>query len=194
MVMSLAVRLLRADEVPLVMAKPEANAPVTVTDEGGSWTLDNGIVRATINQRSSHMTSLVYRGAETMGPGGIWEQTPAGQVTRSLTIYPAQNGGARAEVSLKGVNGRMDIEVRYDLERGVSGFYTYAIFSHRAGYAAAREGESRFITELNPVFDWLSVDQDRNQLMCAPEDWRSGVVIHAKEQRILSTGIYKNSV
>jgi rhamnogalacturonan endolyase len=190
----LAVRLLRADEVPLVVAKPEANASVTVTDEGGSWTLDNGIVRATINQRSSHMTSLVYRGVETMGPGGIWEQTPSGQVTRSLTIDPAQNGGARAEVALKGVNGRMDIEVRYDLERGVSGFYTYAIFSHPAGYAAAREGESRFITELNPVFDWLSVDPDRNQLMCAPEDWRSGVVIHAKEQRILGTGIYKNSV
>jgi rhamnogalacturonan endolyase len=129
-----------------------------------------------------------------MGPGGIWEQTPSGQVTQSLTIDPAKNGGDRAEVALKGVNGRMDIEVRYALERGSSGIYTYAIFSHGAGYPAAREGESRFITQLRSIFDWLSVDADRNQLEPAPADLRSGVVIHAKEQRILSTGIYQNSV
>jgi rhamnogalacturonan endolyase len=186
--------LLRAgDELPLV-AKPAVSAPVTVTDQGATWTLDNGLVRATISKRNSHLTSLVYRGIETMGPGGIWEQTPSGQVTQSLTIDPAKNGGDRAEVALKGVNGRMDIEVRYALERGSSGIYTYAIFSHGAGYPAAREGESRFITQLRSIFDWLSVDADRNQLEPAPADLRSGVVIHAKEQRILSTGIYQNSV
>jgi rhamnogalacturonan endolyase len=43
-------------------------------------------------------------------------------------------------------------------------------------------------------FNWLSVDADRNMPMCNNEDLRAGVVIHAKEQRILSTGIYKNSV
>jgi rhamnogalacturonan endolyase len=31
-------------------------------------------------------------------------------------------------------------------------------------------------------------------LECTPQDWGTGVVIHAKEQRILSTGFYKNSV
>jgi hypothetical protein len=35
--------------------------------------------------------------------------------------------------------------VRYTLERGVSGIYTYAQFSHEASYPAAGEGESRFI-------------------------------------------------
>jgi len=88
----------------------------------------------------------------------------------------------------------MDIEVRYTLERGVSGFYTYAIYSHGADYPQAAEGESRFINQLSPRFDWLSVDADRNMPMCDDADIRSGVVIHAKEQRILSTGIYKNSV
>ncbi len=55
-------------------------------------------------------------------------------------------------------------------------------------------GESRYITKLNHDFDWISVDADRNMLECRPEDWGAGVVIHAKEQRILSTGYYKNSV
>ena len=45
-----------------------------------------------------------------------------------MTIDPAKNGGERAEVAMKGVNGRMDIEVRYAMERGVSGIYTYAIY------------------------------------------------------------------
>ena len=53
-------------------------------------------------------------------------------------------------------------------------------------------GENRFILEdLNPTFDWLSVDKDRNMLMSqAPEDHQ----IHAKEQSIYDSGIYKNSV
>ena len=38
------------------------------------------------------------------------------------------------------------------------------------------------------------MDQDRNMPMCSNQDTRAGVVVHAKEQRILSTGIYKNSV
>ncbi len=31
-------------------------------------------------------------------------------------------------------------------------------------------------------------------LECAPRDWGTGVVVHAKEQRIMSQGVYKNSV
>jgi len=104
--------------------KVTVNAPVTLTDNGDTWTLDNGIVKAAINKSNSHMTSLVFHGTNTMGPGGIWEQTPSGQVTQSLTLDPATNGGDRAEVALKGVNGRMDIEVRYAMERGSSGIYT----------------------------------------------------------------------
>jgi rhamnogalacturonan endolyase len=185
---------LMADEAAPVVAKPEVNSPVVIRDDGGSWTMDNGIIRATINKRNTHITSLMFHGINTMGPGGIWEQTPSGQVTQTVTIDPKTNGGERGEVAVKGIDGRMDIEVRYTMERGVSGIYTYAEFSHKSNYPAAGEGESRFICQLNPTFNWLSVDADRNMLMCTNEDERDGVVIHAKEQRILSTGIYKNSV
>ena len=89
----------------------------------------------------------------------------------------------------------MDIETRYTLERGTSGFYTYAEYTHNASYPPAGEGESRFILEsMNRTFDWLSVDKDRNQLMTSDDDLRKGVVIHAKEQRILTSGVYANSV
>jgi rhamnogalacturonan endolyase len=185
---------LRAADAGPTVAKPNVNDPVTITDNGASWTMDNGIIKATIDKRSSHITTLIYHGVQTMGPGGIWEQTPSGQVKNAVTIDPASNGGQRGEVDMKGVNGRMDIEVRYTMERGVSGIYTYAEFSHAANYPQTGEGESRFIMQLNSTFDWLSVDADRNMLMCSNDDERQGVVIHAKEQRILNTGIYKNSV
>jgi rhamnogalacturonan endolyase len=192
---SLAVPVLRAADGVPVVAKPDVNAPVTVTDNGDTWTLDNGIVKAMVLKRSGKLNSLIYKGNETLTRNSEgWEQYPSGQVSQSVTIDPAQNGGERGEVAVKGVSGRMDIEVRYTLERGVSGFYTYAIYSHEANNPAAREGESRFINQLTPDFDWLSVDDDRNLPMCSNQDTRSGVVIHAKEQRILSTGIYKNSV
>jgi len=185
-----------ADTALPAIAKSTISAPVTVTDNGNSWTLDNGIVKATINKRNGSMPSLIFHGINTMGDsGGTWEQTPSGQVTQSVTIDPATNGGERAEVSVKGVDsGRMDIETRYALGRGDSGIYAYAIFSHPASNGAAGEGESRYITRLNKDFNWISVDADRNMLECTPADWGAGVVIHAKEQRILSTGYYKNSV
>jgi len=207
-----AVPALRSAAAAPVVAKPAINAPVTVTDTGDNWTLDNGIVKLTVLKRSGKMTSLVYQGQETLnGRSESWEQLASGEVTPSLTIDPAKNGGQRAEVAVKGVTGggpaagaakgakgggrpSLDIELRYTLERGISGFYTYAIYSHPASYGAMGEGESRFINQLTPSFDWLSVDADRNMPMCSNEDTRSGVVIHAKEQRILSTGIYKNSV
>ncbi|MEA3188737.1 MAG: rhamnogalacturonan endolyase, partial [Chthoniobacter sp.] len=182
-----------AGAVPAVI-KPNVNAPVIVTDNGDNWTMENGLVKATITKRNSRMTSLVYHGVEIMGPGGIWEQTPPGQATQTLTIDPAKNGGERGEVAMKGVDGKMDIEIRYVLERGVSGFYTYAEYTHGADYPAAGFGENRFILQMKPTFDWLSVDADRNMPMCSNDDLSKGVVVHAKEQRILSTGIYKNSV
>jgi len=49
---------------------------------------------------------------------------------------PRRNGGERGEISIKGANsGRIDIEVRYVMERGVSGFYTYAQYTHPAAIA-----------------------------------------------------------
>jgi rhamnogalacturonan endolyase len=190
-----AAPMLRAAELPPV-AKPAVNTPVTVTDDGTTWTLDNGLVKATIRKATSVIQSLVYHGVSVVGPSENWEQVPSGQVTSSITIDPKTNGGQRGEIAIKGVNsGRIDIEVRYSMERGVSGFYTYAQYTHPASNGAASFGENRFILmSMNPTFDWLSVDNDRNMLMCSNADTSSATVIHAKEQSILRTGIYQNSV
>ncbi len=197
---------------PLVQAQgvAAASGAVTVVDNGRTWTLDNGIVKATINKNNGFLSSLVYKGFDT-GSRGVWEHTPQGapQLTNSISIDPATNGGERAEVSIKGVGGGTfmftkgapgggtlcDVELRYSLGRGDSGIYTYSIFDHPASYPAAGTGaEDRFIVSLDRTFDWITVDKDRNMLEAAPTDWGTGVVVHAKEQRIMDKGIYKNSV
>jgi rhamnogalacturonan endolyase len=208
----------RAADVAPHVAPVTVNAPVTLVDNGDSWTMDNGIVKMTILKANGTIaaSSLTYHGVDILpNRHENWESTPAGQVTARVTIDPASNGGARAEVAVKGVNpggpqsmaddgtqgpgrprnGGMDIEVRYTLERGTSGFYTYAEYTHHAAYPASGFGENRFILEsMNKTFDWLSVDDDRNMLMTSDDDLRKGVVIHAKEQRILTSGVYANSV
>jgi len=88
----------------------------------------------------------------------------------------------------------MDEELRYTLERGVSGFYAYAEFSHPASYPTARVEESQFDVQLNPNFHWFSDDADRNMLVPSGDDIRNGLVVHAKEQTIQKTDLYKNSV
>lgn len=207
------------------IAKVAVKDAVRLTDNGDSWTLDNGIVKMTVQKRDGNLLSLVYHGVELLTDPrhSYWEQRPSGTVTARVTIDPATNGGNRAEVSVKGVNpgsgepngiprsgglgkngsmsrgapqgsrGGMDLETRYTMERGVSGFYTYTQYSHPASYPRAGEGESRFILQdLNPTFDWLSVDKDRNQLM--PIDVPEDHLVHAKEQSVYDSGIYKNSV
>ncbi len=192
--MALLVTVPGATNAQPKVVKPKVSTPVTVTDEGGNWILDNGIVRATINKANGRMSALVFHGINTMHGGGTWEQAPRGD-NDVITIDPAKNGGERAEVSIKGApTGGIDIELRYALSRGVSGIYAYAIYTHPAANRTAGYGENRYITRLNQNFNWISVDADRNMLECTPKDWGAGVVINAKEQRILSTGYYKNSV
>jgi rhamnogalacturonan endolyase len=215
---ALTVSDLQAQDNSPAVAKPAVNAGVTVTDNGRTWTLDNGIVKAVVDKRNAAMNSLFFGGIDTMGhdqgQSGYWEQDPSaaaavGSLTDTVTIDPAKNGGERGEVAVKGVTGGQtqlsagapgggtycDMEVRYALGRGDSGVYVYAIFSHPASYRAGGVGsESRYITKINQNFNWISVDADRNMLQCSPTDWGTGVVVHAKEQRIMSVGPYKNSV
>jgi rhamnogalacturonan endolyase len=103
-------------------------------------------------------------------PGGYWSHDASSpQTVTAITIDPKSNGGRRAEVSVKGISGGApmgsgpggtfvsDIEIRYALERGASGVYTYSIFTHQAGYPSSSLGEARFCIKLTDFFDSMSI-------------------------------------
>ncbi|OIQ94991.1 rhamnogalacturonate lyase precursor [mine drainage metagenome] len=196
-------------------AAGSAQPGVTLRDDGSDYVLSNAYVTAIVDKHTGNLVSLKYRGLELFGhhsgySAGYWEQNTgrAPKVIDSVTIDPAANGGARAEVSVKGISeGRMlspnapgggircDLELRYALGRDDSGVYTYAIYSHPADYPADHIGESRFAAKLNPdIFDWMTINAEVNKRMLAPRDWVEGTPLNMKEARRLNTGIYKGQV
>lgn len=127
-----------------------------------------------------------------------------------ISIDPKINNAQRGEVFVKGYSdGKSilgknptaagqaggliaDLEIRYTLERGAKGLYTYAIFTHQATYPAGSVGESRFGFKLSgKVFDWMSIDEKRNGLMPTGKDWDEGQDLNMKEARRLITGVFK---
>ena len=181
--------------------------PVTVTDDGRNYMLSNGIVTARIGKNNGDLSSFVYKGVETVGVG-YWSHRPSSaSLTDTITIDPKTNGGDRGEVSIRGDSGGKpmgrgpggstiaDIEVRYALERGSSGIYTYTIFTHKPEYPSTGVGEARFCAKLNDdVFDWMTVDANRNMKMITAYDWDHGTVMNMKEARRMNSGIYNGQV
>jgi len=209
--------------VPALAAPAASTAPpVTVTDDGPTYTMSNGYLTVKVDKKTGDLTSVktphtATPNIELMGyvsghHAGYWEQSPAlaAREVASISIDPASDNGARAEVSVKGYSdGKTilgpnptaagqgggliaDLDIRYTLERGAHGLYTYAIYTHQNTYPAGSVGESRFGFKLSAhVFDWLSIDGQRNALMPTGKDWDAGDDLNMKEARRLTTGIYK---
>ena len=197
--------------LPAVL-QAESLAPVRISTDETLFTLDNGIVTARVAKRSGDLLSLKYKNLEMLDAAGrqgaYWSHNAArGQQTTRITIDPQTNGGERGEISVKGIaNGNAmgsgpggsviaDIEIRYALGRGDSGVYTYSIFTHPTNYPATSVGEARFCMKLNDaLFDWMTVDANRNMKMITTYDWNHGTQMNFKEGRRMNTGIYKGMV
>jgi rhamnogalacturonan endolyase len=198
--------------LPAVLsAAPKSS--VGVSEDQYSYTLTNGIVAARVSKRSGDLTSLRYKGLELLDTSsarsfGYWSHdTSRGERTTRIAIDPMANGGERGEVSVKGIsNGNpmgngpggsviADIEIRYALGRDDSGVYTYSIFTHPTNYPATTVGEARFCAKLNDnVFDWMTVDANRNMKMITTYDWNHGTQMNMKEARLMNSGLYKGMV
>lgn len=184
-------------------AAEPVSAPVKLSDTADSFTLDNGILRARIEKRNGTLASLVYQGHELLAQGGgYWSSVGRG------TARPVGHAASvrldtpdRVEVSCVAGNvggttdASLDTDFRYSLARGASVIYVSAILHHAPGHASYSTGESRYCLKLNPrVFDFLSVDADRQRLMPSGYDWDHGTQMNMKEARRLTTGIHKGEV
>jgi rhamnogalacturonan endolyase len=186
----------------LVVGMPAAKAQdepdtqnVSVSEDESSFMMSNGIVTAKVSRRNGDLTSLQFKGMEMLEfrsghPGGYWSHDTTGgtDLITKVAIDPNSNGGARAEVSVKGISGGRkmghgagaaadgdfpaDIEIRHSLGRGDSGVYTYCAFEHRADYPAATMTEARYCVKVAAMFDWMTIDDKRN--MSYPADLHEG--------------------
>jgi rhamnogalacturonan endolyase len=189
-----------------------AAAAVSISENADSFTLDNGIISAMVSKRTGDLISLTYKRLQMLdtdgggASGGYWEYDPSrDRRVTSITIDPKTNGGKRGEVSVKGIftpgapggrgNVAADIEIRYALGRHDSALYTYCTFSHPTNYPAISVGEARFCAKLNDaIFDWMTVDSNRNFRPITAYDWDHGTVMNFVEARRMNTGAFKGQV
>ncbi len=183
---------------------------VTVTDNGSTVTLNNGIVSFTVTKSSAEITALDYKGLNLLSGGynggaiyWSWNmpsyQNPSG-CAYTLTADPAHNGGNYAEIKLhmpwdrSSSTAAMDVDIYYSLPRGAQGVYVSAMLDHPSSYPFNPGGEWRMASYPSPIFDWLSVDALRNKQVASLADWQSSTAVTGapKEVRLLHTGIDAN--
>ena len=145
------------------VAKPQVSAPVTVTDNGRTWTLDNGIVKATINKRNGNMTALVFHGINTMGRrADTGNKPPPGQVTQIRHDRPRQkrrrarrgrrqgrHGGTVMLTPARPAAAPIATSKSATPWAAATAASTPTPFAPTRPLTAPGEGESRYITKLN---------------------------------------------
>jgi rhamnogalacturonan endolyase len=178
---------------------------VTVTDNGSTVTLGNGIVAIVIAKSDAHISTMNYQGTNLLAGGSsggefYWSWNQPNYQNPVVTQYelvqdPAGNGGTVAEVDLFSPwsgstnTAALDVDIHYFLIQGASGFYASAILSHPASYPDNPGGEFRMVGYLNPTFSWLSVDAQRNRLMPLASTASVAVSGAPKEFQLWTAGI-----
>ena len=147
---------------------------VTLTDNGTTVTMANGIVSIVITKADATIHQIYY----TYNNSGItvtnqvlsggnnggqfyWEF--GGFSSGSAAYSVVANTGDYAEVDLlfsSASSGTVDIH--FSMLRGSTGFYVTPIWSHRNGDAAMGMGETRDNIYISPQFTWNSIDATRN--------------------------------
>ena len=181
-------------------------ANVTLTDSGTTVTIANGIVSIICTKSSGQITTINYTfnntgSSQTLNllsgnsNGGklYWENSNNQGLTftYSLVADPASNGGNYAEIALVTTSVANDVlEVHYSLLRGSTGFYVTAIYSHTGTDAAFGMGECRDNIYAGSIFNWMSVDAQRNRLMEVSGGSAIGVQGAPVEVSLWTNGIY----
>lgn len=164
-----------------------AENAVTVMEDEDSFTMSNGTLSVRVSKKSGDLVSMKHEGRETLyAPPqghafGYWSHDVRGgeSIETMVTIDPADTGGERAEVSVKGISGGkpmghgpgappegdvpVDIDIRYSLARDDAAVYAYCIFEHQPDYPAGDFTEARFAAKLDPeVYSHVHIDEFRS--------------------------------
>ena len=179
---------------------------VTLTDNGATVTLANGIISIvvtksdatigtinyTYNNGSGTVTNPVLAAGDGGGGGSLyWNGNPASFGTMDFTYSIVANSGTFAEISLvstSATNGVMEVD--YAMLKGSTGFYAAATLTHRTQ-------DGPVYIELRPniyaglQFNWMTVDSARNKLMEVSGGTMVVVPNAPKECYLWANGIYQ---
>ena len=181
-------------------------ANVTLTDNGTTVAISNGIVSIlcsksggslsqinyTFNNSGSKQTLNLLSGGNN-GGSLYWENSSSESLafTYSLVASPTNTGGNYAEIALTTTSVANDVlEVHFSMLRGGAGFYVTALYGHRSTDGAFGMGECRDNIYAGSIFNWMSVDARRNRLMEVSGGSAIAVYGAPKEVTLWTDGIY----
>jgi rhamnogalacturonan endolyase len=159
----------------LFLTSVPAFGQVTLTDNGPSVTLANGVVTATIQKNNGQITSMTLGNLETVHgnvyysmDGGSTYQQP-GPCVYSITSQTQDLIDLSFFQVYANQPHAFDIDIHYVMQTGDSGVYSYAILNHPSTYPVTSVGEWRTVWKhpddgANFTFEKIYVDDARHGL------------------------------
>jgi len=176
--------------------------PVTLTDQGGSVVLDNGLVNLEVQKDNGYLLSLRCRGTSLLAEAGYLDWQSGGDnhlhnAQFRVVTNPAANGGDLAEISIEQPGdfkrSPFEVEQHLILRRGDCGCYVFVVFKHPKTYPAGGLGQSRWVLRMNDeVFDFINVDDQRRRLM--PPSNTPVKILGPKESMMFTDGPFKGGI
>ena len=152
---SLSLALL-ACTLGVVRTFAASGTEVRLTDQGDTFTMENGLVTAVIDKKKAEVRSITLVGGHNLvSRGGVTFDAEAflpgpGKSQAALTVFESavvSSGPDQAEVKfiqpdfIKFLGAEMHLVMR----RGVPGIYTYLVLSHSASQPAGSVGQIRWV-------------------------------------------------
>ncbi|KAH7669403.1 Rhamnogalacturonate lyase protein [Dioscorea alata] len=159
--------------------------------------IDNGILQLTLSKPGGIVTGVKYNGVDNLmeilnneANRGYWDlvwNVPQGSGIFDVILGTEFNiileDENQVEVSftrkwdpsLKGTLVPLNIDKRFIVLRGSSGFYTYGIYEHLDGWPDFNLDETRIAFKLRKdKFQYMAMADDRQRIMPFPDDRLSG--------------------
>ncbi|KAG6397543.1 hypothetical protein SASPL_143712 [Salvia splendens] len=194
----------------LLQSNVTASSPLQLRVSPGIVEIDNGIVKLSLLNPSGQIAGVSYNGiANILEPEfkdsqrgywdigwdapGIGKNVIDPLACTEFKIIAQTNDQIEVSFTMKWNPsvGRnvvpLNIDKRYIVLRGSSGFYAYAIFEHLAGWPALNIDRARLAFKLDKKrFRYMAISDERQRIMPTEDDRKFGKVLAYKEAVLLT--------
>ncbi|GER47099.1 rhamnogalacturonate lyase family protein [Striga asiatica] len=182
-----------------------SSPPVKLRASDKHVEIDNGIVKLTLLKPSGFITGVGYRGIKNIleyknaeDRRGYWDivwsrpqnDTSFFDTLESTNFKVVEENEDQIEVSFTKTWSEsrgekivpLNVDKRFIVLRGVSGFYSYAIFEHLEGWPDLNIDEARIAFKLHQdKFNYMVISDNKQRFMPTDNDRKAGQILDYKE-------------